>query len=57
MYIITRNNKILSFSLMIIGLLGIGYGFYSAPKTIEESKEIIANQHHDSHHGSSSNKY
>ena len=49
MYVISRNIKILSFSLIVLGLLGIGYGFYNAPKTIEESKEMIANMHHDSH--------
>ena len=49
MYTITRNIKILSFSLVVFGLLGIGYGFYNAPKTIEESKEMMANKHHDSH--------
>ena len=49
MYVISRNIKILSFSLIMLGLLGIGYGFYNAPKTIEESKEMIANMHHDSH--------
>ena len=49
MYVITRNIKILSFSLVILGLLGIGYGFYNAPKNIEQSKEIMANKHHDSH--------
>ena len=58
MYTITRNIKILSFSLMTLGILGIAYGFYVAPKTIEESKEIIAASHDDSHssdsHGSDS---
>ena len=49
MYVITRNIKILSFSLVILGLLGIGYGFYNAPKNIDQSKEIMANKHHDSH--------
>ena len=49
MYVITRNIKILSFSLVVLGLLGIGYGFYNAPKTIEESKEMMTNKHHDSH--------
>ena len=39
---------------MIFGLLGIGYGFYSAPKTIEESKEIIASQGHNSSHSTDS---
>ena len=58
MYTITRNIKILSFSLMTLGILGIAYGFYVAPKTIEESKEIIAASHDDYHssdsHGSES---
>ena len=27
---------------MVLGLLGIGYGFYKAPKTIEESNELVA---------------
>ena len=49
MYVISKNIKILSFSLIVLGLMGIGYGFYNAPKTIEESKEMIANMHHDSH--------
>ena len=39
----------LSITLMILGLLGVGYGFYSAPKTVEEAKEILAKQHHDGH--------
>ena len=49
MYKVSINIKILSFSLLILGLLGIGYGFYSAPKSIEESKEIIASQGYASH--------
>ena len=38
----TLTNKIKTFSIVLIllGLLGIGYGFYSAPSTIEEAKEI-----------------
>ena len=54
MYKLSTNIKIFSFSLMIFGLLGIGYGFYSAPKTIEESKEIIASQGHNSSHSTDS---
>ena len=49
MYKVSINIKILSFSLLILGLLGIGYGFYSAPKSIEESKKIIASQGYDNH--------
>ena len=61
MYKISSNIKILCFSLMVLGLLGIGYGFYKAPKTIEESKELVAASHHDSHssdsHSSDSHSY
>ena len=49
MYKVSTNIKMFSFSLIILGLLGIGYGFYSAPKTIEESKEMIASHGHSSH--------
>ena len=40
MYSITKNIKILSFSMMLIGLLALAYGFYSAPHSLEEAKEI-----------------
>lgn len=33
--------------LMIVGLLGIGYGFISAPKTVEEAKAMVSDSHHD----------
>ncbi len=49
MYVVSNNIKILSLVLVVLGLLGIGYGFYSSPKTIEESKEMIASMGHDSH--------
>ena len=52
MYKLSTNIKIFSFSLIVLGLLGIGYGFYSAPKTIEESKQMVANYHDDSHSSS-----
>ena len=54
MYKLSTNIKIFSFALIILGLLGIGYGFYSAPKTIEESKQMIANYHDDAHSNSDS---
>ena len=49
MYKVSANIKIFSFSLIILGLLGIGYGFYSAPKTIEQSKEMVSSHGHSSH--------
>ena len=49
MYKVSANIKIFSFALIILGLLGIGYGFYSAPKTIEQSKEMVSSHGHSSH--------
>ena len=52
MFVLTKKIKIFSLALIILGLLGIAFGFYSAPSTIEEAKEIIANSHHGDDHAS-----
>ena len=52
MFVLTKKIKIFSLTLIILGLLGIAFGFYSAPSTIEEAKEIIANSHHGDDHAS-----
>ncbi|MDA0331341.1 MAG: quinol:cytochrome C oxidoreductase, partial [Bacteroidetes bacterium] len=52
-YKFSNQIKVLSISLILIGLLGILYGFYSAPSTVEEAKEIVASMSHDSDHGGS----
>ena len=49
MYKLSSKLKTFSFVLMIIGVLGLGYSFLSAPKTIEDAKEIIS--HSDNSHG------
>tara|TARA_B100001057_G_scaffold348036_1_gene349363 strand:- start:530 stop:1870 length:1341 start_codon:yes stop_codon:yes gene_type:complete len=49
MYSITKNIKILSFSMMLIGLLALAYGFYSAPHSLEEAKEMVSNHGYDDH--------
>lgn len=48
MYQFSKNLKLTAFGLIIVGLLGIGYGFYSAPKTVEEAKAMVA---HSGDHG------
>lgn len=48
MYQFSGKLKTFSIALMIIGVLGVGYSFLTAPKTVEDAKEIIASQH-DSH--------
>jgi VIT1/CCC1 family predicted Fe2+/Mn2+ transporter len=52
MYQFSGKLKMLAIVLMALGLLGTAYSFYSAPKTLEEAKEILANQHnaHGSEH-------
>ena len=46
--------KRLSIALIIIGAIGIAFGFYSAPSNVEEAKEIVASMSHgDSHEGDS----
>ncbi len=50
MYTISNRLKMGSIILMVVGLLGIGYGFMTAPSTVAEAKEILAS--HDDGHGS-----
>ena len=53
MYTFTSKLKNISIALMVIGALGIGYGFYTAPKDIQEVEKILAgeNQHGGGHEG------
>ena len=48
MYTFSGKLKTVSLVLMIIGALGIGYGFYSAPKTTEDVEQAL---HHDQDSG------
>ena len=50
MFTLTKKIKIFSFTLIVLGLLGIAFGFYSAPTTIEESKEMVSHHHHEDDH-------
>jgi hypothetical protein len=49
MYTFSSKLKTISFVLMAIGLLGIGYGFYTAPKDIKEVEELLAADSHGTH--------
>ena len=49
MYTFSSKLKTFSLILMALGLLGIGYGFISAPKNIEEVEAILASEAHGSH--------
>lgn len=46
MYTFSSKLKTFSFVLMLIGALGIGYGFLTAPKTIQDVESILAAEHH-----------
>ncbi|MEZ7497440.1 quinol:cytochrome C oxidoreductase [Flavobacterium sp. Arc3] len=49
MYTFSSKLKTFSFILMAVGLLGIGYGFYTAPKDIQEVEKILAAESHGGH--------
>ena len=49
MYTFSKGLKNTALVLMILGLVGIVYGFLSAPKTIEEVEKIVAASHHGGH--------
>lgn len=50
MYTFSNKLKTFSFLLMLVGALGIAYGFLNAPSDIEEVAEIIhAAEHHGGH--------
>ena len=50
-YTFSSKLKTFSFILMILGAIGIGVGFWSAPKTIEDVEKILADSHkHEAAH-------
>jgi len=50
MYTFSSKLKNLAIILMVLGLLGIGYGFFSAPKNTEDVEKILAADAHGEHH-------
>jgi hypothetical protein len=50
MYTFSSRLKTFSLILMVVGLLGIGYGFYVAPKDIQAVEKLLAAEAHGSHH-------
>lgn len=52
MYTLSSKLKTFSIILMVLGLLGIGYGFLTAPKTVQDVEAILAAEsHHGGGHG------
>lgn len=50
MYTFSNKLKTFAFVLMALGLLGIAYGFLTAPKTTQDVEKILAESHHDGGH-------
>ena len=51
MYTFSSRLKTFAFVLMVLGILGIGYSFFTAPKTIEDVEKIVAEEQAHGHHG------
>lgn len=51
MYTFPNKLRNIALVLMILGIIGIVYGFLSAPKTIQDVEKIVAESHHGGHHG------
>ena len=49
MYTFSSKLKTFSFVLMAVGILGIGYGFLTAPKNIQEVEALLAADSHGGH--------
>src|SRR5690606_34433171 len=48
MYTLSSKLKLVSIIFMVVGLIGLAYGFIAAPSSIEEVKEMVAS-HGDGH--------
>ena len=59
MYTFTGRLKIFSIVLMVVGILGIGYGFLTAPKTTQEVEQILEKEHaeHAAHGGAAAHSH
>ena len=49
MYTFPNKLRNLAIALMVIGFLGLVYGFINAPKTIEEAKAMVTSSHGEGH--------
>ena len=49
MYTFSSKLKTFSIILMAVGILGIGYGFFNAPKDIQDVEQILAAESHGGH--------
>ena len=47
MYTFPKRLKIFSAACMLLGLLGLSYGFLSTPSSVEEAIEMTSSDHHE----------
>jgi hypothetical protein len=57
MYTLPKKLKLFSIILMVLGLVGIIFGFLTTPKTVDDVKKIMAEQnHHGESHAATENE-
>ena len=49
MYTLSSKLRLFAIISMVLGLVGVVYGFLSVPATVEEASEVLAS--HEEHHG------
>jgi len=49
MYTFSNSLRTFAFILMAVGILGVGYSFFTAPTSLEEVEQILAAEHHGGH--------
>lgn len=57
MYTFSSKLKTFSLILMLVGALGIGYGFFNAPKNIQDVEKILASSEHGGHHAAAASAH
>ena len=55
MYTFPKRLKIFSAACMLLGLLGLSYGFLSTPSSVEEAIEMTSSDHHEESDGNEEN--
>ncbi|TRO64244.1 quinol:cytochrome C oxidoreductase [Christiangramia sabulilitoris] len=50
MYTLSSKLKLTAIIFMIVGAVGLIYGFIAAPETVEDVKEMMASEHHGEEH-------
>jgi len=57
MYTFPNKLKNIARVLMILGFIGLVFGFLGAPKNIAEAKAMVATEHHGEGHGEAADNH